>query len=446
MLRPLVAAILLAGCVAGPVAPPQPFAPGEIRVVDVGVETYEPSVGLDGEGRIYVNGYEPGEGTQGAWGVWRSIDGGRRWDQAVDDADRPPGTADPWLWVDPETGRVFSADLLSAPACSWLVWSDDGGETWEKNVAAGCGAPAHHFQKLTSGPPPPGVATRGYPSVLYYSSTSLREPDPADPAGLLVGGTGTDVAVSLDGGATWSAGVRVHPPTPGGFSQAGPVAVGPDGTAWSPAQTDAGVRIARSTDAGATWELVAQLDDAGYQPYGADPSLVVDPMGALHLLHASRESLPVLRSSVDGRTWTSPRAIAPLEVRSTIFPLVRVLDDGALVAAYLGATDATAGADPSFAPPSTTWRLYLTLVEDPFGETRLASLVAEDDPLQRGCIWMRGGATGSECRNLGDFFGLAARDGLVAVAVADGCVACPAGEQSTSAAARVALWRPLRGL
>lgn len=438
-MRALLIALLLAGC-AAPSSEPSPAEGGQARVVDVGIRTYEPSIAVDREGFLFVNGYTTNAARE-EWGVWRSRDEGASWEQVVEAEDRAPSSGDPWLWLDPATDRVFNVDLPT-PTCGWLAWSDDGGETWEKNAAAGCGMPGHHFQKLTGGPPPAGVVTRGYPSVLYYSATSLRSPDPMDPAGLIVGGTGSDVSVSLDGGLTWSDSVPVHPPTPGGYSQAGPVAVGPDGSAWSPAQTDAGVRIARSIDAGATWELVAELDEAGYQPYGSDPSLAVDAGGSIHLLHPSRESIPVLRSSQDGgRTWTAPRAITPPEVTSTIFPLVRVLDHGALVAAYLATTDPLKDPDPSFAPPTTTWRLYLTRVDDPTGEARLTTVVAEDDPVQRGCVWMRGGV-GSACRNVGDFIGAAARDGLVAVALADGCDACPERLQSTDQAARVALWRP----
>lgn len=433
----LVLALLVAGC-AAPVEPNAP-ALAAIRVVDVGANAYEPSIGVTSDGAIYMNAHR----ADGSPGVWRSTDDGASWTEVTNDADRPTGSSDPWLWVDPWTDRVFSAELQGL-ACSWLMWTDDGGATWGKNVAGGCGIPGHHFQKITGGPPPAGVTTSGYGSILYYSMTSLRDPDPQRPANLIVGGTGSDVSVSLDGGLTWSQPVRAHPPTPGGYSQAGPVAVALDGRAWSPAQTDDGVRIARSDDAGGSWSLLATLTDVGYQPYGSDPSLAVDADATLFLLHPSATSAPVLRASRDGgATWTSPRSIAPPEVTSTIFPIVRAVGNDTVIATYYGTTaEASAwDAEPSFAPASAAWHLYLARVENASSEDPVVTTVkAEEDPVQRGCIWMRG-APDPGCRNIGDFIGLAAREGVAYVGFVDGCDACPEGAQSAGIKARVAIWR-----
>jgi hypothetical protein len=99
------------------------------------------------------------------------------------------------------------------------------------NPIAGCGLPAHDHQKITAGPPAPGVETDGYPNVVYYAYNGafrgLVGVDGVDTTDAL---DGTWVSTSRDGGQTFLDAVRVFDPSPCKSGINGPVEVGPDGT------------------------------------------------------------------------------------------------------------------------------------------------------------------------------------------------------------------------
>ncbi|MEA3199991.1 MAG: hypothetical protein QOE90_1419 [Thermoplasmata archaeon] len=439
---PVLLLALLAGCAApfspqghGDVAPAAPA----FLVTRLATAGTEPTLGVLRDGTILVGGALAPEGaaprpeSAGGEAVYRSRDGSHTWEDVLTKqaGTQPPADADPWLWVDERAGRVF--DVPDEVVCGWLAWSDDAGASWSSNALAGCGLPGHDHQHLTTGPPAPGVTTSGYPDVVYYAYNSLR-PGASTPtlnlSNPIFGSApfeGTAVSVSLDGGRSFGLPVLAHAEDPCQSGNDGPVAVAADGTAYVAMPTCEGIDVAVSRDSGATWTTTASLDQHGSQlGLAMDPSLAVDPAGRVWLLYEGRDDLVYLASSADGgRSWSEPVVASAPGVRAAAFGLVAATGPGQVVIAYLGTPSDPAkwpSADPSDAPSDAVWTLHVA------SRGHDAQVTPDADPVQRGCIWTRGGS--NPCRNLGDFMGLAVHDGRALVAYVDGCDACASADQS----------------
>jgi hypothetical protein len=380
----------------------------------------EPTVGLTSDGILFATGSLtlPVDGLPGAQGgvVARSLDAGRTWAVVQDPARNGKADVDPWVWVDPATDRLYSAPLYVA--CSWSVWSDDRGQTWDGNPAAGCGLPAHDHQKLTGGPPPDGVATVGYPSVLYYAYNSMRMDG------------GTFVSVSLDGGRTYGLPVEAHPADPCQAGLNGPVAVAPDGTAYLPKPTCDGPAVAVSRDGGRTWSAPATIPGPGMGAHLVTLHAAVDAAGTVYVLWTGADELLHVSNSKDrGATWSAPVVASAPGLRSVVFSGLAAGAAGRVGLGYI-ATESDPAAwpamDPSVAPDATVWHAYLavSLDADSADPTFVARrLTSDQDPVQRGCVWLGGGT--NPCRNLRDFVDVQQTDGRLVFAYADGCDACP---------------------
>jgi hypothetical protein len=389
----------------------------------------EPTVGLTSDGVLFatagldVPGNPPGTG---GGVIARSTDGGATWAIVQDPLRNGKADVDPWLWVDPATNRVYNAPLYAG--CSWAAWSDDHGATWDGNPIAGCGLPGHDHQKLTGGPPPAGVSTQGYPSLLYYAYNNER-PD-----------GGSWVSVSRDGGRTFSLGTQVHP---GDACQAGingPVAVAADGTAYLPKPTCDGPAIAHSTDGGATWSAPVTIQGPGMPVHLVTLHAAVDSAGTVYVLWTGADERLWLSHSTDkGVTWSEPALASAPGLGSVVFSAITADGPGRIGIGYVATTSDPAtwpSKDPSVAPDETVWHAFLATSAD--GDAVSPTFVAQrlttdQDPVQRGCVWLGGGA--NPCRNLRDFVDVQQAGGRLAFAYADGCDACstaaqrlPAGE------------------
>jgi hypothetical protein len=445
-MRALLLVVLL-GLAAGCAAPavPAPDAPGVEdaiaagwTILPLGLTGGEPSVGVTSSGAIFLAGVLPGSDLEAAQEdqnlggkLARSTDGGRTWELVGDVARDPKVNHDPWAWVDPDTDRVFNVPL-NALACPWLAWTDDEGATWGANPAVACAPPSHDHQKLVTGPPAAGVVTRGYPNVVYYAYNSLLVTGTAGLLGLpplADERLGTIVAVSLDGGLTFSEGRIIHA---SGCHRGiiGPPAVAPDGRVYVPHGTCDGLDVMISADSGSTWtttslDAVGSLDDFAF-----DPGVAVDPSGAATLVWPGRDALLYVATSRDGGvTWSAPQRITPPEVTATVYSSIVAVGEGRVGVAYAATTRDPSGwaqRASSFADDETVWHLHVALIED--GRFATQRITSEDDPLQRGCIWMRGGE--SDCRNLLDFVTMTQRDGALYLAYTDGCDLCASASES----------------
>ncbi|HEX2240728.1 MAG TPA: hypothetical protein VHJ82_06265, partial [Actinomycetota bacterium] len=109
----------------------------KLQAIKVGKTAAEPTVGVTSDGTAFYASSEILLETPYVWGVTqtdvlRSTDGGLSWrsvQHTAPNTDRSiaPANADPFVWIDRATDRVFNIDLYGA--CSWLNYSDDKGET-----------------------------------------------------------------------------------------------------------------------------------------------------------------------------------------------------------------------------------------------------------------------------------------------------------------------------
>lgn len=413
----------------GPRAVPSGFADARFVVHPSGLPVSEPTVGVTSMGNLFVPAPLPRTGPSGEsrapLTTLRSADGGRTWQPTI--ASTSVGAdLDPWAWVDPATDRVFRVGLTGT--CSEVAFSDDEGRTWDSRPLRGCGIPGGHYEKLTTGPPPAGVDTSGYPNVVYYSSSVLAD---YLTDGAVVGHTGgVLVSASLDGGTTWQPGGLAHPARRSCYGWGGPVVVAPDGTAFSPAQFCDGVRIALSTDGAATWHEDAVLDARGMMGGFLGPSMAVDAEGRAYAVYSDRNGRAVLhvRDPATG-DWSDAIDVTPPGVNATTFTLVDVGLPGRVAIAFHGTPSDPASwprVNPIDAPDDAAWHLHVVISANALGADPTFvdfQLTPAHDPIQRGCIDLQGSQTAS-CRNLADFIDMTVRDGRPFVVFADGCVSC----------------------
>lgn len=405
----------------------------------------EPSVGVTSSGAIFVAGHLPfgvdevaAEQNLGGK-LLRSLDGGNTWELIGDPAFDPKVNNDPWVWVDMDTDRIFNVPL-NAFTCPWLAYSDDDGESWTANPGVACVPPSHDHQKLVTGPAPAGSILLQYENLVYYAYNSLLVTGTAGILGAPLpvdNRLGTILAVSNDGGRTFGPGKMIHE---SGCHRGiiGPPAVAPDGRAYVPHGTCDGVDVMISADAFETWDTVSINDVGSLDDFAFDPGVAVDEDGTAFLTWQGAGALLHLATSADGgSTWTAPEVVSPANVRATVYSSITAISPGRVAVAYAG-TDA----DPStweqrassFAPEETVWHLYVTIVEG--GVPTTTRLTSDDDPLQIGCIWMRGGQ--SDCRNLYDFITIVHRDGTLYLTYTDGCDACTSAAESKEGALMLA--------
>ena len=353
---------------------------------------------------------------------------------AWDDALNPTGTLnlDPILFTDRATGRTWGGGLEGP--CGNLAYTDDDGGSWKK--VSPCSGTVDH-ETIGAGPwtaTPPDGAT--YPHGVYYCAQFPL----------------ADACVtSTDGGATWGSPV----PVVGCTSLHGHVKVAPDGTAYLPNAHCAGtVGGGISTDNGRSWGSYT-IPGAVSPGRGFDPSVGIGNDNVVYEAWSRADDYhPMIARSTDhGATWDRvtdlSQTVGPAMVAST-FQAVVAGDAGRVAVAYLGTQVGqpdvtTTPFDPGF---DGVWHLFVSVSYD--GGKEFKTVRVTDDPVQRGCIWDRGGT--SDCRNLLDFMDAQlARDGRVIVGFADGCTldcAAPSGTsaQSTAATATVARQSAGRGL
>ncbi|MGQ0535418.1 MAG: sialidase family protein, partial [Methanobacteriota archaeon] len=400
------------------------FADTACSIPPTGSRGGVPTLVVTSDGTIFTVGEQSN--------VLRSRDGGASWQMLDDGISGPPLDFDPFLWVDTTTGRVFNSRMNVVPPLFpnvWLAWTDNQGASWSANPAVGL--PMVDHQKLTTGPPPPGVATSGYPNLLYMVYNAARESF-ALPASAT---DGVNVAVSNDGGRTFAAHARVS--ERGCFGGvASPAVVTSGGAAFvaSYAASCEALWVARSLDGGATWERVAELAARGAVPWGLDPMMAVDAADNVYAVWIGNDSQLHLSVSQDvGATWTDGARVSAPGITSLVFPDIVAGEAGRVSIAYIGATapadrwrdEGHPTDDPSFAGNGTIWNLYVAHVPgataaDPLIVT--TQVTTDEDPVQRGCIWLHGGS--SPCRNLRDFMDMVEHEGNVHVVYADGCPAC----------------------
>jgi hypothetical protein len=381
-----------------------------LQAVDVGSTAAEPTLGVDKDGTAFFAASTLVVDTAVVYGVSktdvrRSTDGGLSWSSVqvkapVVNESIPPGNADPFVWVDQDTGRVFNFDLTGA--CNWLNFSDDKGATWTTNPLACGNIPVDH-QTIGAGKPRAPLTTVGYPNVLYWCSNRVAD---------------ATCGRSLDGGLTW------HPtgtPSYLGYDQAagglcgglhGHLETDPDGRLFVPKGHCSKPWISISEDNGTTWKRVKVSDISTAQTH---TSVASDSAGNLYYAwFDATKKLPYLAISKDhGTTWGTPMMIAPPGVTESNFPVVSAGGPGRVAVSFPSSTDADrAGATRPW--DQTVVMSTNALDADPI----FLSATANDpsDPIHRGNC-------NGRCGGMWDFIDLViARSGELWGSASDDCI------------------------
>ncbi len=382
------------------------------RLSDVGRNGPEPSIGITSDHCLFF---------QALASTMRSCDHGDSWED-VDDLFSAPTTSDPWLWVDPVVDRVWAVNMLSVE-CSWIAWSDNGGDSWLANPW-NCGpVPGNDHIKLGSGPWPadsPLATQATYERAVYYCVNKVPPGSTATVAAAGVGlNLGVNCSVSLDGGVTFPIQRQA---TLLGSGLHGAIEVGPDGTVYVPPRYDQPT-VVISHDAGLTWTTRSMGSDVGTPSPRKNSEVATDnEANAYHVWVSEGYGIYMARSTNSGSSWdTKSIRVSPDHVTSATFPHIDAGDAGRIAVAYLGSEN-HAG-NPHEAPADAIYHLYVTfslnaLDDDP----QFTTVRVTDDPVQVGSICIHSGSCVGGNRNLLDFNDLhIGPDGRVYVAYADGC-------------------------
>jgi hypothetical protein len=311
-------------------SPPGSVPAPTLEVMHLGVQAFEPSLGIDPDGRVYYRAAS-NPGSQDP-GLMLAYDG-QQWQELaphIGGVSTIPISQDPFLHVDPVTGTIYALDLLGL-ACSTLNISDDGGETWTANPV-GCGHPVggQDQPSLTTAPSANGLL---HPRSVHTCATRLID---------------AVCATSLDGGQTFGPLIPAFPAKPLlesnrlGYcgTPTGRVASGPDGTLLLPASRCGEPAVARSTDGGLTWtEHIIGASTTGHN----DPEATFDADGRALATWTDEDGLGRLAVSPDGgASWDESFIVTAPGITAVDFLTVVSARPGEAVVAFMGTT-ATGG-------------------------------------------------------------------------------------------------------
>src|SRR5437764_2278246 len=329
--------------------------------------------------------------------------------------------SDPIGFTDRQTGRVSAGELtLTSPTCKVSFTDTDGLDQLGQPSYAGwspssgpLGSGIDH-ETIGGGPyhapaPPHGP----YSNAVYYCSQDLVT---------------AFCLRSDDGGATYGPPVPTYTTQCGGLH--GHVKVAPDGTVYLPNNSCSGTgAVVVSEDNGLTWSIRPVQNASSQTRANAnlqDPAVAIDNNGRVYFAMSSSTvagtatggSNAVVATSTDrGQTWQNIYDVgAVYGLKNIAFPAAVAADVGRAAVAFYGST--TTG-DESANTFNGIWHLYVASTFDG-GLHWTTTDVTPKDPMQRGCIWMHGGA--DICRNLLDFFDMTVdKQGRVQVGYVDGC-------------------------
>lgn len=331
---------------------------------------------------------------------------------------------DPILWTDRITGQTV-VHLLTFAGNIFLGESSvtntnaplNDGDIYQPSQGAGIasgidhqtvGGGAYHAP-LSTLPPNPA-----YPRTVYYCSQALAD---------------ASCARSDDGGLTYGPSFVVYASaTTGCGGLHGHVQVGTDGSVYLPNKgCTGGQAVVVSEDNGVTWTV---RPVPGSVSSGSDPSVGIDAANRVYIGYADGDTKAVVSTSTNqGRTWSQPLDVgAQFGINNVVFPAVVAGSSGRAAFAFLGTPTAGGLQGRGF---TGVWHLYIAATYDG-GQTWKTVDATPNDPVQRGCIWLGGGA--NVCRNMLDFMDLQIdQQGRLISAYADGCAGAECKQASDQA-------------
>lgn len=324
----------------------------------VGRDAAEPTIGVDQHNAAFFTAATfdsiigvPGVTSLARSVVMRSTDKGATW-QAVSppinlgpvDITDPDFTLDPYLHVDPVTGRVFSFDLNVV--CSEGIFSDDQGAMWQHSLP--CANPVNDHLTVLSAPPgvgPSAQPTAAYPRMLYYCFNRVVD---------------SSCERSTDGGLTYSPTAPAYTGTDpnagsvcGGLT--GQLAADSAGRIFLPKGHCGLPWVSISPDGGETWTRVNITPNTPMADH--EVSLAVDTADNIYAVWQDGTfRLAFLSVSQDhGLTWSTPIMMAPPGVHEVNFPTIAVGDPGRIAVLFPGSES------QDFNDPTRPWNIYIVV-------------------------------------------------------------------------------------
>ncbi|MEO5720811.1 MAG: dockerin type I domain-containing protein [Chthoniobacterales bacterium] len=331
-------------------------------------------------------------------------------------------TFDPILYTDRTStfGRTIVSQLEfpAGAAATASAYTEDDGENWFTSTGAGPGSGIDHQTVGGGGPFHAPLINPAYPNAVYY-------------CGQLPVAT---CALSLDGGQTYGTAVPVDPGMLCGGLH-GHIKVGPDGTAYLPNKGCGGQGVIVSEANGVAGSWVVRVVP-GSTEGGSDAAIGIGRgdqtagVGRIYLGYADGDNRAVISTSSDrGANWGPALDVgAVFGVNNVAFPAVVAGDDNRAAFAFYGSSTAGGLQGARF---RGVWHLYVAHTYDG-GATWTTVDATPNDPMQRGCIWLGGGA--NICRNMLDFMGVDLdKRGRVLVGYNDGCAGAECSQAATDA-------------
>ena len=335
-------------------APQTPEARWYFTSLDAG----EPTVAHSKDGSVFFVGADIDTvgGRPNQVDIVRSDDTGGTWTNVspkLGPENAHPVTLDPYIWMDKDTGRLFTIDLTVA--CSLLSFTDDEGASWITNPLA-CGRPVNDHQTFFGGPPATSSPI-AYENVLYYcwNDVATSSCSKSINGGLTFQPTGSPayqgVTQNDEGEEELCGGLHGHG-----------VVSPKDGTVFLPREYCGKPFVAISHDEGVSWEQVqvANIDHPG----GADPSVDVDAKGNVYYTWIGPDYRVWLTiSKNNGVSWGKPMVVSAPGVREANLPAIDVGDPGKIAIAYMGSENSTGrprGENPTDYT-RVTWNGYITM-------------------------------------------------------------------------------------
>jgi len=290
-----------------------------------------------------------------------------------------PNSNDPYVYVDPWTGRIMKFDMHALLGMT-VEWSDNDGASWTG----------------------PSVATQIYSVQDHQTIASTNMQALAHPTTWMfcINGNAPHplCSSSQDGGLTWGPETSGAPVTCGSGGLTAHLVGSVDGNFYrgNTGCSGEGYSVFRTTNAGLTWtehELPTSESGTADTWNAEEAQVETDSEGNIHAMWMGLDNMPYWSYSRDqGDTWSNATMIAPpINLSGTGFPVVVAGDAGTVAFGYVGETE---GEDE-------IWNAYLTYATDAFNETPLLTTVqlnGNDDPIDTvtDCGYNR-------CGGLGDF-------------------------------------------
>ena len=381
----------------------------DARFYRLGINGWEPTIGVDNKGRVFYQARNADLEPQ----VLRSVNEGNTWDvvsPTIAGQNAQPMSLDPIMYLDKDTGRLFTNNIPADVFCQYVSFSDNAGKSWTNTVICG------HFDHqniFTGSPPKGGDKPIGYKNVVYYCAINL--------VALSGTSTATTCSRSLDGGLTWlhSGEPAYLTPIPPRDNQDAPWCdgavghgfVGPNVTVYLPRVWCGQPYVSISHDEGLTWDAVQVAKNGGR---GHEAGIAADTGGNLYYTWVARDGLPYLAVSRNGgKKWSRPMMIGPPGLKRASLPAIDIGDKGKIAITYAGSET------PGKTQKKWTWNGYITTTANVLARNPVfysGTINSKKDPLQKGsCGRVR-------CHTLGDFFDVTiGPDGTTWAAYVDAC-------------------------